>query len=86
MINITQKTHWTSEVFSMINEEQEKFDKQLEEQKNLKLMIDFELTQDLEVKKNQMEIPVIKYKTKKVLKKEEVDLKNKNKKNSNSLF
>ena len=70
----------------MINEEQEKFDKQLEEQKNLKLMIDFELTQDLEVKKNQMEIPVIKYKTKKVLKKEEVDLKNKNKKNSNSLF
>jgi hypothetical protein len=32
-----------------------------------------------------MEIPVIKYKTKKVLKKKEVDIKN-NSKNKNSLF
>lgn len=84
--NTTQKIHLTSEVFSMINEEQEKFDKKLEEQKNLKMMIDFELTSDLELKKNQMEIPVIKYKTKKVLKKEEIDLKKKDKKNTNSLF
>lgn len=68
----------------MINEEQEKFDERLEGPHDLKLIVDFE-SSDIEIKTNQMEIPDIKYKKRKTLKKEEVDLKKRNK-NQNSLF
>ena len=68
----------------MIEDEQDKFDARIEEPKDLKLIIDFESIQ-IEAPKNQMEIPVIKYKTKKILKQSVVDIKNKIK-NENSLF
>jgi hypothetical protein len=68
----------------MFIEEQDKFDARIEEPKNLRLMVDFESAK-LEAPINQMSIPVIKYKTKKVLSKKEVDLKKKSK-NNNSLF
>lgn len=68
----------------MIKEEQEKFDARFEEPQNLKLIVDFEST-DIECPHNQMEIPVIKYKQKRILKKEDVDLKKKSKP-SNTLF
>ena len=68
----------------MINEEQEKFDERFERPCDMKLIVDFEASEK-EVIKNQMEIPVIKYKKKQILKKEEVDLRKKNK-NQNSIF
>ena len=84
MINTIQTTHWTYEAYKMIEDEQDKFDARIEEPKDLKLIIDFESIQ-IEAPKNQMEIPVIKYKTKKILKQSVVDIKNKIK-NENSLF
>ena len=72
-------------MYKMIREEQDKFDQRIEEPKNLKLIVDFEST-DIDVPENQMEIPVIKYKQKRILKKnEEVDLRNR-KKVSKDLF
>jgi len=68
----------------MIREEQENFEDRIEDPKNLKLIVDFEST-EMDVPENQMEIPVIKYKQKKILNKQEVDLKKKNKP-TNSLF
>jgi hypothetical protein len=68
----------------MIQEEQEKFHDRIEDSKNLKLIVDFEST-NMDAPENQMEIPVIKYKQKKILNKQEIDLKKKNKP-SNSLF
>ena len=68
----------------MIREEQENFENRIEDSKNLKLIVDFEST-EIDVPENQMEIPVIKYKQKKILNKQEIDLKKKNK-TSNSLF
>jgi hypothetical protein len=68
----------------MIREEQENFENRIEDSKNLKLIVDFEST-EIDVPENQMEIPVIKYKKKKILNKQEIDLKKKNK-TSNSLF
>jgi hypothetical protein len=52
---------------------------------NLKLFIDFDLD-DKKVETNPFEIESIKYKTKKVKKGSVVDLKNRNKKEDNSLF
>ena len=68
----------------MINEEQDKFDARVEEPKDLKLFVDFDSI-IVEAPKNQMEIPVIKYKTKKILKQSITDLKKKTN-NENSLF
>ena len=68
----------------MFDEEQDKFDARVEEPKDLKVFVDFESIV-VEAPKNQMEIPVIKYKTKKVLKQSVIDLKKKNK-NENALF
>jgi len=68
----------------MIDKEQEDFDKRIEDPKDLRLFVDFESTK-LVAPINQMEIPVIKYKTKKVLKQSVIDLKKKNK-NENALF
>ncbi len=84
MIDTTQTTHWISETYKMIREEQENFENRIEDSKNLKLIVDFEST-EIDVPENQMEIPVIKYKKKKILNKQEIDLKKKNK-TSNSLF
>lgn len=84
MINTTPKIHWISEVYRMINEEQHKFDDRCEAPKELKLLIDFE-TSDMSHTSNQMIIPDIKYKKRKSLKKEEIDLSKKSK-NKNSLF
>jgi hypothetical protein len=85
LIDTTQTTLWISEMYKMIREEQDKFDQRIEEPKNLKLIVDFEST-DIDVPENQMEIPVIKYKQKRILKKnEEVDLRNR-KKVSKDLF
>lgn len=67
-----------------MNEELEKFEKRIEDDKNLKLLVDFDRI-DLEPVKNQMEIPVIKYKKVNILKKKEVDLSKKKNKN-NSIF
>jgi len=83
-IYITPTTHWIYDQYKMFIEEQDKFDARIEEPKNLRLMVDFESAK-LEAPINQMSIPVIKYKTKKVLSKKEVDLKKKSK-NNNSLF
>ena len=84
LIDTTQTTHWISETYKMIREEQENFENRIEDSKNLKLIVDFEST-EIDVPENQMEIPVIKYKQKKILNKQEIDLKKKNK-TSNSLF
>ncbi len=84
MTSTTQATHWISETYRMIHEEQEKFEDRIEEPKNLKLIVDFEST-ELDTPKNQMEIPDIKYKQIRKLSKKEVDLKNKQKP-SNNLF
>ena len=62
----------------MIDAEQDKFDARINEPKDLKLFVDFDSI-DVEAPKNQMEIPVIKYKTKKVLKQSITDLKQKTK-------
>ena len=78
MINTIQTIRWTSEVYNMIDTEQDKFDARINEPKDLKLFIDFESI-DIEAPKNQMEIPVIKYKTKKLLKQSITDLKQKTK-------
>lgn len=67
-----------------MNEEQEKFDNRAEEKKNLKLIVDFEST-EIDMPKNQMEIPVIKYKQKRKISVKEIDLKKKDK-SSNTLF
>ena len=74
-------------MYKIMNEEQEKFDERFERPNNLKLLVDFESLEssEKEVIKNQMEIPIIKYKKKNILKIEEVDLRKKNK-NQNSLF
>jgi hypothetical protein len=84
LTSTTQATHWISETYRMIHEEQEKFEDRIEEPKNLKLIVDFEST-ELDTPKNQMEIPDIKYKQIRKLSKKEVDLKNKQKP-SNNLF
>lgn len=78
LINTIQTIRWTSEVYNMIDTEQDKFDARINEPKDLKLFIDFESI-DIEAPKNQMEIPVIKYKTKKLLKQSITDLKQKTK-------
>lgn len=78
MINTIQTIRWTSEVYNMIDAEQDKFDARINEPKDLKLFVDFDSI-DVEAPKNQMEIPVIKYKTKKVLKQSITDLKQKTK-------
>lgn len=83
-INTTPTIHWISEVYKKMEDEKDKFDSRIEEPKNLKLIVDFEST-DLNLPEKHMEIPVIKYKTKKIYKIEEVDLKRKSK-SKNDLF
>lgn len=83
MINTIQTTHWTYEAYNMIDEEQDKFDARFKEPKDLKLFVDFDSIV-VEAPKNQMEIPFIKYKTKKILKQSITDLKKTN--NENTLF
>ena len=68
----------------MIETEQEEFDKKSNRAKNLKLLVDFEVS-DYNKENNQMLISDIKYKRKKK-KQEDVNLREKNKKNSNNLF
>ena len=78
----------TSDLFSMINEELDKFheaeDLSNERKKDLKLIVDFE-SSDKSVPKKQMEIENIKYKNRKRAVVKEVDLKKKSK-NNNSIF
>ena len=85
MINTTPTIHWISEVYKMINEEQEKFDELSDKPHDIKLLVDFNPL-NKEMVKNQMEIPVIKYKKKNILKKEDIDLRGNKNKNQNSLF
>jgi hypothetical protein len=74
-------------MYKMINEEQEKFDERFDKPHDIKLLVDFNPLNN-EMVKNQMEIPVIKYKKKTILKKEEIDLRgNRNRNtNQNSIF
>lgn len=65
----------------MFDEESEKIERQIESEKNLKMIVDFEFG-NIDLEKNQMEIPVIKYKRPKNLKKKEINLKEKPDKNS----
>lgn len=85
MINTTPTIHWISEVYKMINEEQDKFDELSEKPHDIKLLVDFDPL-NKEMVRNQMEIPVIKYKKKNILRKEDVDLRKNKNKNQNSLF
>ena len=72
-------------MYKMINEEQEKFDELSNKPHDIKLLVDFNpLNKDMV--KNQMEIPVIKYKKKNILKREDIDLRGNKSKNQNSLF
>ena len=80
-INTLPKTHSTLGVFEM---ELENFESQIRETGTGKLTIDFSLS-DLEVKSNQFDLGIIKYKTKKKHTKEIIDTKKKSK-NSKNLF
>jgi len=73
-----------SGIYESMNDELDKFERRKDSEKNLKLLIDFESSK-YDVKQNQMEIPVIKYKGSKKLKQREVDLRKKSK-DKNSLF
>lgn len=86
-INTLPTTHLTSEVFKMIEDELEKFQNEADKYKNLRLLVDFEPTNKLELSKNQMEIGSIKYKKVIAKKGSEIDLKKRKKPNDdNSLF
>jgi hypothetical protein len=85
LINTTPTIHWISEMYKMINEEQDKFDELSSKPHDIKLLVDFNPS-NKEMVKNQMEIPVIKYKKKNILKKEDIDLRGNKGKNQNSLF
>jgi mannose/fructose/N-acetylgalactosamine-specific phosphotransferase system component IIB len=65
--------------------ELEKFHEESGKKKDLKLLIDFEPTEKTP-KINQIEIGDIKYKERKIKEKNIVDLKDRNKKDNNSLF
>jgi len=84
LIDTTQKIHLTSEMFDEIDSELEEFNRRSEKSKDLKFIIDFDLSK-ISYAKNQMDIPVIKYKKKKSLKGSVVDLKKRKPKN-NELF
>ena len=73
-----------SGIYESMNDELDKFQRRKDSEKNLKLLVDFESSK-YDVKQNQMEIPVIKYKGSKKLKQREVDLRKKSK-DKNSLF
>jgi hypothetical protein len=61
-----------------MNDESEKFEERLSKEGNYKLIIDFN-DLNLEFQSKQMEIDIIKYKKKKLLKKEVINLKEKKK-------
>ena len=74
----------TSEVFSIMESELEKFHEQLSKtEAHIKLIVDFESSR-LEMGKNQMQIDGIKYKTKQIMKSEVVDLRKRSKTNNNN--
>ena len=83
-MSIIPTIHSISGIYESMTDELDKFEKRKDSEKNLKLLIDFESSK-YDVKKNQMEIPVIKYKGSKKLKQREIDLKKKSK-DKNSLF
>jgi hypothetical protein len=83
-MSITPTIRSISGIYESMNDELDKFEKRKDSEKNLKLLIDFESSK-YDVKQNQMEIPVIKYKGSKKLKQREVDLRKKSK-DKNSLF
>ena len=76
--------HWTSEAYSAMENELEKFFDS-PKKGNLKLFVDFDIN-DKKVEANPFEIESIKYKTKKVKRGSTLDLKSRNKKEDNSLF
>ncbi len=69
----------------IMESELEKFHEESNKKKDLKLLIDFEPTEKSH-EINQIEIGDIKYKERKIKKKSIVDLKDRNKKDNNSLF
>ena len=83
-MSITPTIRSISGIYESMNDELDKFERRKDSEKNLKLLIDFESSK-YDVKQNQMEIPVIKYKGSKKLKQREVDLRKKSK-DKNSLF
>ncbi len=76
--------HLTSEAYEIMQNELEKFFND-SLKGNLKLIVDFE-GKEKKVETNPIEIESIKYKIKKVKKGSVLDLKNRNKKEDNSLF
>lgn len=80
--NISRQIHWTSVLFDMFSES-EKFEERLSKEGDYKLIFDFN-DLNLNFSGKQMEIENIKYKKKKSLKKEVVNLKEK--KNDSDLF
>ena len=75
--NILPTIRWTS-VLSDMNSESEKFEDRLSKEGNYKLIVDFN-DLNLNFSSKQMEIENIKYKKKKSLKKEVINLKEKKK-------
>jgi hypothetical protein len=75
--NILPTIRWTFEA-SKMQEESEKFEERLSKEGNYKLIVDFN-DLNLEFQSKQMEVENIKYKKKKTLKKEVVNLKEKKK-------
>lgn len=71
-------------MFNEINEELENFENQSNIPRDLRLFVDFD-SLNISYERNQMEIPIIKYKRKKILRGSTVDL-GKRKSNSNNLF
>ncbi len=84
LIDTTQKIHLTFEMFDEIDNELEEFRRRSEKTKDLKFVVDFDMSK-ISYEKNQMEISVIKYKKKKTLRGSVVDLKKRKSKN-NELF
>ena len=88
-INTLPTIHSISDLYSMINEELDKFheakDASIEEEKNYKLFVEFE-TGASSFEGKHMEIPNIKYKNRSRTIAKEVDLKRKKKPINNSIF
>lgn len=74
-----------SEMFEAMESELEKFHEESNRKKDLKLLVDFD-SKEKAPEINQIEIGDIKYKKRKIKKKSIVDLKDRNKRDDNSLF
>jgi hypothetical protein len=74
-----------SEMFSVMENDLEKFHEDANKKKDLKLLLDFD-SSEIKPVSNPLQIESIKYKKKQIKKQKVHDLKDRNKKDNNSLF